>query len=129
MNSISSTKDAFEVSIERVRKRFIERARTQVQELDILIYKVEADPQDQATWMDLARIVHKIAGVADTLGFERLGQLARETEDRLINPSDEITSAMDDQKLCAVDILVNELDAVARSVLGTQPFQSHGSTL
>lgn len=122
MNSISSTKDAFEVSIERVRKRFIERARIQVQELDILIYKVEADPQDQATWMDLARIVHKIAGVADTLGFERLGQLARETEDRLINPSDEITSAMDDQKLCAVDILVNELDAVARSVLGTQTF-------
>lgn len=122
MNSISSTKDAFEVSIERVRKRFIERARIQVQELDILIYKVEADPQDQATWMDLARIVHKIAGVADTLGFERLGQLARETEDRLINPSDEITSAMDDQKLCAVDLLVNELDAVARSVLGTQTF-------
>lgn len=122
MNSISSTKDAFEVSIERVRKRFIERARIQVQELDILIYKVEADPQDQATWMDLARIVHKIAGVADTLGFERLGQLARETEDRLINPSGEIISATDDQKLCALDLLVNELDAVARSVLGTQTF-------
>jgi len=115
MNDISSTHNAFDVSLRKLRERFIERAYHQAQELDHLMGLIEADSDDQVARARVTSIAHKISGVARTLGFERLGLLAHETEYHLNGESTQAGLGTLGSNAEVVDELIEELDLIVSS--------------
>jgi len=110
MTDTAQFQRAFQTSVAEVRQRFIDRAAQQVQDLDDLMDRIETRPDDRAALEAATHLVHKIAGVATTLGFEHMGELANRAESMLIacaQPSGEATRA---QALAAVETLTEELD-------------------
>lgn len=112
MNNLSSSQAAFERSIQVMRERFQVRAEQQVQEIDCLMERIEADSNDEDAWAALLGIVHKISGVADTFGFVKLGDLARAAEELLTFANSETKSNTTDRMLGAVEDVVDELDRI-----------------
>lgn len=110
MTDTAQFQRAFQASVAEVRQRFIDRAEQQVQDLDDLMERLESRPDDHAALEAATHLVHKIAGVATTLGFQQMGELAQRAESGLIacaQPSGETTRA---QAIAAVETLTEELD-------------------
>lgn len=115
MNDISNAQTTIGASVQNLRERFIDRAYHQAQELDHLLGQLEADPSDQAARASVTSIVHKISGVAKTLGFERLGILAHEAECDLIAQGNQTTADTTVIAFEKVEVLIEELDSVIAS--------------
>jgi chemotaxis protein histidine kinase CheA len=114
MNDLSKNQSAFDLSIAAVRKKFADRAYEQSQQLDALLDRLETQPDDQHALQSVLQIAHRIAGVADTLGFGRLGELARNAENLTrtaieVNTRDAIGATIQ-----VTDALIEELDQIGQ---------------
>jgi len=65
----------------RVRYRFIEELEPRRNELVLLRDEITDAPLVAEKVLPIARIAHKIAGTAETLGFAKLGKAAAELDD------------------------------------------------
>lgn len=52
-------------------------------QLEELVGRVRANPEDQAMPVEVLRFLHKVEGSAESYGFRRLGQLAHAWQERL----------------------------------------------
>ncbi|NUB44826.1 Hpt domain-containing protein [Fertoebacter nigrum] len=71
---------AYLAALEPVRRRFIETTEARILEIEALRLDVEAGRDAEAAARQIARIAHKISGVAATLGFAQVGALAAQVE-------------------------------------------------
>ncbi len=110
MTSTAHYQQAFETSVEQIRSRFIARVEQQVAELDDLMERLETNPSDNAALEGATNLIHKIAGVAATLGFQKAGELAQSAESRLVACSKTPHGETHAQAMIAVESLIDELD-------------------
>ncbi|QEE36321.1 hypothetical protein FTO60_11730 [Octadecabacter sp. SW4] len=110
MTSTEQFQQAFDASVVQIRKRFIDRAEQQVQDLDELMDCIESCPDDRAALEAATSLAHKISGVATTLGFPLIGELAQTAESKLIACATPSSGASLSQAAEAVESLVAELD-------------------
>ena len=109
--SSSAAENSIQQSFARIRLRFMARLQSRIDDLDDLMIALEMAPGNPAPLGAAREIVHTIVGVAATLGFPRLGDLATEAERSLVfaneNPPDpgKLANAM-----AAVESLVVEMD-------------------
>lgn len=66
-----------------VRARFVELLLPRVMELERLRCRVNAGQDAVASVLAIGALVHKIGGVAGTLGFSRVGNLALQVDARI----------------------------------------------
>lgn len=69
--------------LDAVRARFLDRLGDRCLEIEALMLTIDERGQDQALLQEISSHVHKIAGIAPTLGFTNLGKAALEMEMRL----------------------------------------------
>lgn len=110
MTNTAQFQRAFESSVLQIRQRFIDRAEQQVKDLDDLMDRIESCPGDRTALETATNLVHRIAGVAATLGFQQMGELAQSAESRLIACTQSSHEAAHVQAIAAVETLVAELD-------------------
>ncbi len=107
--------DKFKDRIGGIKKRFISALDTRAREFEGLLSRIVRN-EDAAQALEELRIgVHKIRGVAPTLGLPKLGELATETEqdiNSMLAGDDPQTAAA--KFLKSLDVLLNELKATAQ---------------
>lgn len=69
-----------QTQVAQIRHRFLERLTDRCLDMEMLANSIDRTGVDIATVMAIRQHAHKIAGVAATLGFDRLGALAAETD-------------------------------------------------
>lgn len=70
------TVDGISTALLPLRARFIALNAERAAELSILRNRLKRDQASEASLLEIGDIVHKIAGVAATLGFAELGKLS-----------------------------------------------------
>ncbi len=60
---------------------FLAEAQEHLQELNLAVVALEADPSDSETVNEIFRIAHSIKGMSATMGFARIAELTHEMED------------------------------------------------
>lgn len=110
MTNTAQLQSAFESSVLQIRQRFIDRAEQQVMDLDDLMDRIESSTGDRIALETAMNLVHKISGIAATLGFQQIGELAQCAESRLIACTKQSNEAVHALAIAAVEILVAELD-------------------
>jgi HPt (histidine-containing phosphotransfer) domain-containing protein len=108
---------AFEDSVRQIRRRFMERLDQQIEELDDCAVEIEQNQQASTALLAATEIVHRIAGVARTLGFPQLGHLAAEAEGTLLSASNMPASNNRLQALNAMECLVIEMIKISEECL------------
>lgn len=111
----AATQNSIQQSFARIRLRFMARLQTQIDKLDDLMVALEMAPDNPAPLGAAREIVHTIVGVAATLGFPKLGDLATEAERSLVVANEK---SPDPGKLAnamaAVESMVVEMDDIYR---------------
>lgn len=108
--------DAMARSVAAVRGRFVASLADRAAELDALMVLAETEADARRFFLRAVEIVHRIAGVARTLGFSDLGDLAFEAERRLgtaLTPAAVTTAA--ETAIEAVDHVVSCIDQITLS--------------
>jgi chemotaxis protein histidine kinase CheA len=70
--------------IERIRERFLDLLEERLDALDDAMVEFDFPATGRASLVRAQNILHKIAGAAGTLGFNRLGESARHCEESII---------------------------------------------
>lgn len=105
--------DAMAQSVAAVRARFIASLADRAAELDTLMALADAEADPRKLLVRATEIVHRIAGVAGTLGFADLGNLAFEAERQLglaLSAPQALASA--EPAVTAVDRVVGYIDEI-----------------
>ncbi len=78
------TNDEFNNKLEGIRVRFVASLAGKVDEFETLMDRIVSD-EDAAQALEELRLgVHKLRGVAPTLGLQKLGSIAAQSEDSII---------------------------------------------
>ena len=112
MSELGQITRSFDKSLELVRQKFVARLETQVADLDELMWRIEDNPADAPSIDAATNIVHKIAGVAPTLGLTEIGTLAREAESALMALGRGPSAANLTGTTAAVERLSEQLDQI-----------------
>ncbi len=73
----------FSIDLEEFRDLFIEESRRHLQTLNLGILSLEQDPEDAAALNDIFRAAHTLKGMAATMGYTGIAQVAHALEDLL----------------------------------------------
>lgn len=76
MTSLDQMSSPLQVTIANLRARFVGELETRILQIEAASLRLRRDPGDAAARDFLQRDCHKIAGIAATLGFPRLGEIA-----------------------------------------------------
>lgn len=111
-----SLSDEMAQSIGLIRKTFVEGLPDKIDFLDQAVTHVELGHEVDYALTAAGQELHRIAGVAKTLGFPALGELAREAEEQInlarLKPHDEeAIAAVIDKIDIAVTAMVDIMDA------------------
>ncbi|MGN6868102.1 MAG: ATP-binding protein [Solirubrobacteraceae bacterium] len=60
---------------------FLAEAREHLEQLNLVIVRLEEDPKDQATVEEIFRIAHSFKGMSATMGFAKIAELTHNMED------------------------------------------------
>ncbi|MBV8218501.1 MAG: Hpt domain-containing protein, partial [Solirubrobacterales bacterium] len=60
---------------------FVAETREHLDQLNLAIVRLEADPTDRPTVEEIFRIAHSLKGMSATMGFSRIAELTHEMED------------------------------------------------
>ncbi len=108
----ASAEAAFAEAVAKVGARFRESLDERMAELEALLNLLDAHSEKGTVVQEVWVRVHKIAGVAGSVGFVRLGELAVSCEEAVIgfnkSPTDHFLDAIKD----ALDAVLNEIDRV-----------------
>lgn len=108
--------EAMAQSLHLIRQRFVEGLPQRVETLDMLVTRIELGHMADEALSEVAQEMHRIAGVAKTLGFPELGQLARDTETDLIavkghQLDDNLKAQIADRIDYTVNVIAQTMDA------------------
>lgn len=81
--------------IERIRTRFLELLEDRIESLEDAVVEFELPATGRNNLIKAQTILHKIAGSAGTLGFDRLGESARVCEENIISHLRDATPTLD----------------------------------
>ena len=119
MPSNRNTSEVMERSVSLIRERFIDTLGQKIDELDLMMTQIEVSLDSDMTLSAAAKSMHRIVGVAGTLGFPELGNSARHAEASLaraasnLNDKRCVTEAID-----AVEETVSIMDEIWTSARG-----------
>ena len=94
---------------------FLAEAQEHLQELNLAIVSLEADPRDRTTVDEIFRAAHSLKGMSATMGFAQIAQLTHEMEDvfELLRQRDEgLTREAIDTVLACLDALTGAFDSI-----------------
>jgi two-component system chemotaxis sensor kinase CheA len=91
---------------------FIEESKEYLQDLNLAILQLEADPENSSVINEIFRLAHTLKGMAGTMGFEKMAGVTHKLEDILQEVRSNATKA--DESL--VDMLFKALDFLEESV-------------
>lgn len=111
-----SASDQMAQSLSLIRQRFLEGLPQKIDLLDTLVTRIELRHMLDDALSQIEREMHKIAGVAKTLGFPDLGDMARSTETDIISArahglSDANLAELTSKTDATVDLISQILDA------------------
>jgi hypothetical protein len=119
MPSNNSASEVMEKSISLIRERFIDTLGLKIDDLDLMMTRIEHGEDVDKSLLAAAQSMHRIVGVASTLGFAKLGSSARNAETTLARAA----SNPNDKKLVieaigALEETVSVMDEIWTSVRG-----------
>ncbi len=110
----------FNTRLEEIRLKFVASLQSKIDEFETLMERIVADDDSAQALEELRNGVHKLRGVAPTLGLEKLGEHAASSEDIIIAMT---RQDVDDPEAAAIEFLgsfralVNEM----REASGRRP--------
>jgi HPt (histidine-containing phosphotransfer) domain-containing protein len=103
-------KDSLDAAIAKVRLDFIKRLGTQFSVLEELANQFEREPRSRPALEQLATEAHKIAGIAKSVGFPRLGDCAKESEEAVREFLASSNEAVADSVAEKIDSMLEEIE-------------------
>ncbi|MEO0185109.1 MAG: chemotaxis protein CheW [candidate division WOR-3 bacterium] len=101
---------------------FISEIESYIRQLDNELLNLEKDNKNHNVILDVFRILHTIKGMAQTMGFEDLGNLAHSVEDLMMEPK---TKGEIDKKVVEFLFIVTDyLKTFLQAVRGKNPLPS-----
>jgi two-component system chemotaxis sensor kinase CheA len=97
---------------------FLAEAREHLQELNLAVVSLEADPSDHETVNEIFRIAHSIKGMSATMGFTRIAELTHKMEDvfeLLRQRSGALPNEVIDTLLACLDALSGAVESIQSS--------------
>jgi two-component system chemotaxis sensor kinase CheA len=97
---------------------FLAEAREHLQELNLAVVRLEADPSDHETVNEIFRIAHSIKGMSATMGFARIAELTHKMEDvfeLLRQRSGALPNEVIDTLLACLDALSGAVESIQSS--------------
>jgi two-component system chemotaxis sensor kinase CheA len=97
---------------------FLAEAREHLQELNLAVVGLEADPSDSETVNEIFRIAHSIKGMSATMGFARIAELTHKMEDvfeLLRQRSGALPNEVIDTLLACLDALSGAVESIETS--------------
>ena len=107
MPSSQSASEVMERSVSLIRERFIDTLGHKIDELDLMMTRIEVRQEADLALSAAVQCMHRIVGVASTLGFPELGRCARSAEANLVRA----TGNLHDER-----IVTEAIDALEKTV-------------
>jgi len=92
----------FNTRLEEIRLKFVASLQSKIDEFETLMERIVADDDSAQALEELRNGVHKLRGVAPTLGLEKLGEHAASSEDIIIAMT---RQDVDDPEAAAIEFL------------------------
>jgi two-component system, chemotaxis family, sensor kinase CheA len=97
---------------------FLAEAREHLENLNLVVVKLEANPQDRSTVDEIFRIAHSLKGMSATMGFARVAELTHEMED-VFELLRQRTSGLEPEAIDTVFACLDALSAAFEAIEAT----------
>ena len=111
MSSMASERN-LQPALDAIRVKFLASLETRLAELDALTTMIKSGDKGSRVWEEVRLRVHRIAGVAGSLGFSALGARSARLDTAIEQYIAEPSSADEATILAALDDLLDDIDAI-----------------
>lgn len=106
--------DEFAHSLNLIRERFVGGFSKSIDALDLLLVRIELSVEPELGLKEVALEMHRIAGVASTLGYPELGDLSKSAESCLYRAIDANNDpSLKKQAIEMVDQVLDQMSTIS----------------